>query len=129
MKHPFVEFLIERDLVPASVTKKLIEDKRYVREPIGIIAVSHGLLRPDQIDTILDHQDDSNKRFGEIAIELGFVTQQQVETLVKIQQSRIPTDIAEVLALAGVMSCEDAVRHMATFLLRDQEVGSTINNT
>jgi hypothetical protein len=128
MKHPFIEFLIERDLVPASVTKKLIEDKRYVREPIGMIAVSHGLLRPDQIDMILDHQDDSNKRFGEIAIELGFVTEQQVETLIKIQQSRVTIDIAEALALAGVMPYEDAVRHMATFLLRDQEVETMINN-
>lgn len=128
MQHPFIEFLLERNLISANVARRLIEEKRYVREPIGTIAVSHGLLRPDQIDVILDHQDDSNKRFGEIAAELGFLTQQQVETLIKIQQARVPTDIAEVLALAGVMSCEDAVRHVAAYFLRDQEVEAIVNN-
>lgn len=129
MQHPFIEFLMERDLVPVSVAKRLIEDKRYVREPIGMIAVSHGLLRPDQIDTILDHQDDSNKRFGEVATELGFLTEQQVETLIKIQQARVPTDIAEVLALAGVLSCEEATQHVATYFLRDHEAEAMINTT
>ncbi len=128
MQHPFIEFLIERDLVPPNVAKKLTEDKRYVREPIGMIAVSHGLLRPDQIDTILDHQDDTSKRFGEIAVELGFLKDSQVETLIKIQKARVPTDIAEVLALAGVMTCDDAVRHVATFFLKDQEVETMVQD-
>jgi hypothetical protein len=128
MQHPFIEFLIERDFVSAEVARTLYEDKRHVREPIGTIAVSHGLLQTGQIDTILDHQVDSDKRFGQIAVELGFLTQQQVETLVKIQQSRVPTDIAEVLALAGVMSCEDAFRHVATYTLEDQEVEAIIND-
>lgn len=122
MTNPFVEFLINRHLVPASVARQLTENKRYVREPIGMIAVSHGLLKPNQIDDILDRQRGSKARFGDIAVELGFLTREQVETLVKIQEFRTTADIAEALALAGVTSCEDVTQYLGAFLLHDREL-------
>ncbi len=125
MKHPFVEYLVERDLIPPNVARQLTEHKRFVREPIGMIAVSHGLLRTDDIDIILDRQREfPDRRFGEIAVELGCLTPQQVDTLVKIQEFRAPADIAEALALGGVLSVEDAGRYFGTYLVRDQEMAA-----
>ena len=51
MEHPFVEFLIEQDLVAADVAKRLTEKKRVIREPIGMIAASHGLT-PGQLSLL-----------------------------------------------------------------------------
>lgn len=128
MQHPFIEFLIERDLIPASVGKKLMEQRNFIREPIGMIAVGHGLLRPNEIDIILDHQRDrKDLRFGEIAVELGFLTEQQVEVLVKVQEFRTSADISEALTLGCILSCEDAARYLGAFLVRDREMAEMMS--
>ncbi len=127
MSHPFVEFLIERDLVPAEVGHQLAGQNRFIREPIGMIAVGHGLIRVEQIDVILDRQRTCKQRFGEIAVELGFVNSTQVDTLVKIQEFRAAANIAECLALAGVLSFEDAAQYLGAFLVRDREVEAMIS--
>ena len=122
MQHPFVEFLIARDLVPKNVGDLLSGTCRVVREPIGMVAVGHGVLSADQIDGILDRQRESQKLFGEIAVELGFLTPEQVETLVKIQEFRVGAQISEALALAGVLSCEESIQYLGAYLVRDREL-------
>ena len=42
-KHP-IDFLIERALVPNTIASLLSETCRIVREPIGMVAIGHGLL-------------------------------------------------------------------------------------
>jgi Mrp family chromosome partitioning ATPase len=41
---------------------------------IGEVLVSMGALRKDQVDAILEHQVNTNKLFGETAVEMGLVT-------------------------------------------------------
>src|SRR5512133_2110359 len=108
MQHPFVEYLATRDLVTEVEVRQLEGTIRLAREPIGMIAVSHGLLSASQIDKILDKQRHSKDRFGEIAVELGFLTPEQVQTLVKIQELRTACAITEALALGGMLRYEDA---------------------
>ena len=127
MSHPFVEFLIERDLVSQEVGGQLAGQSKSIREPIGMIAVSHGLIQSEQIDVILDRQRECKQRFGEIAVELGFLAHGQVDTLVKIQEFRAAGNIAECLALAGVLSFEDAAQYLGAFLVRDREVEAMIS--
>ena len=127
MSHPFVEFLIERDLVPAEVGGQLSGQNKFIREPIGMIAVGHGLIQSEQIDIILDRQRECRQRFGEIAVELGFLSREQVETIVKIQEFRAAANIAECLALGNVLSFEDAAQYLGAFLVRDREVEAMIS--
>jgi len=63
MKHPFVQYLINQSLIPGAVARRLTENSRGVREPIGMIAVDHGLLNAEQIDTVLDRQCDNTTFF------------------------------------------------------------------
>jgi hypothetical protein len=121
MPHPFVDFLIEREVIPANVAKRLSE-RQVIREPIGMIAASHGILNALQIDKILDRQRGGKDRFGEIAVNLGFLTHEQVQILIKIQEFRTSSEIAEALALSGVLSVEDAGRYLGAYLMRDREV-------
>lgn len=92
-----------------------------------MIAVEHGLLQTTQIDVILDRQRMCNSRFGDIAVELGALTRHQVETLLKTQEFRTSACIAESLALAGVLSHEQAVLELGSFLVRDREVEAMIS--
>ena len=128
MQHPFVEFLIEQDLVCPNVAKRLTEGKRFIREPIGMIAAGHGLLHPNQIDEILDLQRGCTDRFGEIAVRLGLLTPEEVITLLRIQEFRTAAHIAEALSLAGALSWEDAVKYLGTSLMRDREVIEMMSN-
>lgn len=128
MHNPFVRFLIERDLISPAVAKQLSEKHRFVREPIGMIAAGHGLLHPNQIDEILDQQRQTNKLFGELAVEMGFLDRKQVQTLLKIQELRSATEVAEGLALAGLFSIEDMAGYLGAFLLRDREVLEMLTN-
>jgi len=123
----FARYLLERDLIPKGVSQRLAE-RQFVREPIGMIAVGHGLLTPTQIDEILDRQRERRDRFGEIAIALGFLTLEQAETLAKIQEFRTSAEIAEALALSQIISIEEAAQYLGSFLLRDREVMAIVTN-
>ncbi len=119
----FVEFLSERDAISATIARRLA-GRHYVREPIGMIAVGHGLLNPAQVDLVLDRQRECRDRFGEIAVQLRLLTGEQVDVLVKIQEFRTSCEIAEVLALSHAMTIEDAARHVGAFLTRDREANA-----
>jgi len=126
MQHPFTTFLMDRDLIPAGAFKQL-SASRLTREPIGMIAVGHGLLSAAEIDQILDRQRQTSERFGEIAVEMGAVTADQVDTLVKIQEFRTAVAICEALALAGTLRCEEAFRYLGTYLAGDEEMLAMIS--
>lgn len=122
MEHPFVKFLTDRDLIPPSASRHLAGARSLVREPIGMIAVGHGLLDVAAIDQILDRQQKSSDRFGEIAVEMGYLKPEQVHTLVKIQEFRTAGAICEALVLAGVLEYADAFRYLGAWLAGDEEV-------
>ena len=128
MDQPFVTYLVERDLIPTGAARHLANSRCFVREPIGMIAVGHGLLTAPQIDEILDAQRGCSERFGEIAIRMGFLTPHQVEVLVKVQEFRTAVAITEALTLAGVLRYDDAVRHLGTFFTHDEELLSVITD-
>jgi hypothetical protein len=121
----FVQYLIERGLVPEPVGRRLAH-RHSVREPIGMIAVSHGLISPMEIDVILDRQRATQEKFGEAAVALGMLTAEQVDLLIKIQEFRSSSEIAEALALSGTLTIEDAARYLGAFLVRDRELASII---
>jgi len=55
-------------------------------QPIGEIAVQHGLLTTEQVVRVCDEQKNREMLFGELAKELGFLTGEQLECLIKAKQ-------------------------------------------
>ena len=55
-------------------------------QPIGEIAVQHGLLTTEQVVRVCEEQKDCKVFFGELAKKLGFLTAEQLEFLVQAQQ-------------------------------------------
>lgn len=133
MEHPFVTYLVERDLIPSDTIKHLSKSTCMVREPIGMIAVGHGLLIGSQIDHVLDEQRGctqrgDTERFGEIAIRMGYLTEEHVQTLVRIQEFRTAVAIMEALTLAKVFRYEDAIRYLGCYFTHDDEILDVITN-
>jgi len=126
MHRCFIDFLVERGLISEAAGQHIAGARHHVPEPIGMIAAGHGLLRPDQIDMILDRQQGNRGRFGEIAVELGCLKREQVDTLLAIQKFRTAAVVAEALALAGLLAWEDALRYLGMFLVHDEETASLL---
>ena len=85
-------------------------------ERLGMIAIDHGLIIGRQIDEILDHQRRSDLKFGEIAVELGFLTQDKVDILLQIQHYRMLTGITEAVHLSSLLSLADGIRMLSDFV-------------
>ena len=119
MKTAFAEFLVQRNQISSEVAERLSEWCRRTRVPIGLIAVGHGLISGAHIDDVLEHQRESCVRFGEAAIEMGLLTQHQVDALLDIQRFREAAEITEGLALSGQLSFSKASEALGAFLQQD----------
>ncbi len=116
MDNPFLDFLVCQGAVPAERAAGLGRHLRTAREPIGTIAFSYGMLAGGDIDEILDEQRNRHRPFGEIAIEKGLLTSEQVRKLLCLQELRAATETAEALALSDVCPMEDAIEYLGRFL-------------
>jgi hypothetical protein len=91
-------------------------------DPVGIIAVEHGMIIGRQIDDVLGRQRDWDRRFGEIAVEMGYLNEGQLEKLLEIQRFRDLARVAEAVILAGLAPSGEILRAYARFVL-DHEGG------
>ena len=67
-----------------------------------------------QLSKIVDHQRESAGLFGEIAIELGFLSKNDVDKLLILQKKR-RNFLGEILVLHGVMSTDDIEEELIQF--------------
>lgn len=114
MRESFVRYLAESGLVPEPEARRASSATLCFRELIGVIAVSHGLLTMQQVDTVLAHLTDG-RRFGEVAVELGFLTPDQVRMLLEVQELHELVEIGEELLLRGILTRPQLAGALAGF--------------
>ena len=117
MRKAFIEYLTSEGVIICPPADKLNTMLRRAPEPIGAIAFSYGMLTGGDIDRVLDEQRGSHEPFGEIAMKCGMLTREQVEALLRVQEMRAATEIAEALALSGHVPAEDICAHLGKFLM------------
>ncbi len=116
MKTDFLDFLfvqgrlteLQRDTIRRTVSAN--------QEPLGAIAFAHGLLSAEDVDLVLSQQRQAHRPFGQIAAQLGMLTQAQVTMLLQLQSTRAALALAEALALAGVLPLDTVMAEMAAYL-------------
>jgi hypothetical protein len=116
MEPDFLDFLVQRGHLAPQRRDAIRQATRSAREPIGAIAFSHGLLNGEDVDLILSEQRGQHRPFGQIASELGMLTQAQVQSLVRIQHARTALSLAEALCLAGVVPLDVSLAELSAFL-------------
>ena len=117
MKHcSFFDYLLNKGVITENARDHLVGFSPWAREPIGMIAVQHGLIRNNEIDRVLDAQRSSTLRFGDLAVEMNLLSRSQVDRLLSVQSFRIMTDLLEALVLAGLLEYQEALRHLAEFI-------------
>ncbi len=106
-KIAFGEYLLYEEKIHAYELELALDFQKQKHVSIGVLAVQEGLLADRQLCVVLDYQRLRGKGlFGELAVELGFLSQGDVDTLLEMQdESHIR--IGEVLILLGAITREE----------------------
>ncbi|MCG8590391.1 MAG: hypothetical protein MJE66_13970 [Proteobacteria bacterium] len=103
--------LIEQNRITATHALAALDRMRAHRPPIGRIALEEGWLGIGPCLHILDQQLDESRagtprRFGEIAVALGYLSVRQVQALLQRQAERMPS-FDRVLVQMGALDAQE----------------------
>jgi hypothetical protein len=108
-------YLNKKGTISAEQLVAALEAQLETLPKIGQLAIEEGIISPRGIFDVLRAQSESpNERFGEIAIEMGLMTRDELMWLLMIQTDRkCPLD--RVFVAQGVLSEQQAAAEMAEF--------------
>jgi len=75
----FGQFLLNNDLISAGELNIVFQSIKSTRLRLGMIAIDKGFLTPSQVVVINGLQKKHDKRFGEIAVEFGYLTEENLD--------------------------------------------------
>ncbi len=102
--------LVRSGLVTADDYVDALGRREEERLPLGQLAIEEGLLGVRQVlDVIRTQHHQPGQRFGEVAVEMGYLTAAEVAALLVVQQQR-QRPLIDYLVELGHISYEDAGR-------------------
>jgi diguanylate cyclase (GGDEF)-like protein len=105
--HRFSRWLVNEKLLDITSVSRALVDCPPQNSRIGELAVHGGYLTEEQVDTVLAQQESSGDRFGEVAIRLGLLSQSQVAQLLALQHEN-PQRLAASIIKVGLMLPDQA---------------------
>lgn len=126
MRNQFLDFVAQSGRANPALLERIRGDRPH-REPLGALAFRHGLIGGDEIDAILDEQRSAKRPFGKIAIERGFLTQQQVEDLLKLQSLNDVVEATESLIVTHTAPFDAAISALAAFVPQLIQAQATVS--
>lgn len=81
----FGYYLVDKNKISQSQFSNLMQQHHKIRAKLGLIAVTEKLLTTKQADEINEIQKRIDHRFGDIAIEKGYLLQEEVKYLLGLQ--------------------------------------------
>ncbi|MCM1569690.1 MAG: hypothetical protein NC081_09635 [Roseburia sp.] len=91
VEHILGNYLMETGRISKVQLRLVLDRMDSVRVKLGLIAVSEGFMTFAQAEEVNRLQALQDKRFGDIAIEKGYLTEEQVGKLLKAQQNTFLT--------------------------------------
>lgn len=95
-------YLTEKGIISSEQLQDVLNEQQKVRVKLGLIAVAEGLMTQAEADKVNRLQATMDKRFGDIAVELGYLNGEQVESLLK-KQGNAYMAFAQALNDLGIM--------------------------
>lgn len=81
----FGNYLVEKNKISQAQLNIVMEDQHNSSAKLGLIAVAEKLLTTKQADDVNELQKQMDKRFGDIAIEKGYLLAEEVNHLLNMQ--------------------------------------------
>ena len=113
----FGEYLVEQNIIREKDLARALEIQKTDRVPLGQLAMQKGLIDNKQLFRILSRQrkpEERNKNFGKLAVEMEYLSQEQVETLLE-QQTHTNRLLGEILVSQGLVSQMDLIKALKKF--------------
>ena len=83
----FGNFLLNNNLLSPSQLSNALEQKNKTHLKLGTLAINAGFMTAAQVETVNRAQATIDKRFGDLAVDLGYLTLQKVDTLLSSQKT------------------------------------------
>lgn len=101
----FGEFLITRGLATEEQILRALDSQKKSRPYLGTMAIMEKYLTMKDVYTILNRQvHEPEKKFGQIAIELGLLDEKKLDRILNLQKERTPPHVGELLVEQGVLT-------------------------
>jgi hypothetical protein len=108
-------YLKKKGIITAEQLVDALELQHSELVRIGQLAIEEGILSARDVFKVLRCQSDlPNERFGEIAVELGLMTEDQLQHLLMVQSNRKPP-LLDVLVDQGLLTPSDANSELANY--------------
>lgn len=85
-------------------------------DTFGAIALKMNLINMSTIDIIMEAQTKEGLRFGELAVRLGMISEEQAQGIVALQRFHRSLETGERLVVNGQLKLPDLLRVLADFL-------------
>ena len=119
----FGEYLVEQKIILPVDLERALELQKTDRVPLGQLALQNGLIDNKQLFRILSRQrkpEKMNKTFGKLAVEMEYLTQEQVETLLE-RQTHTNRLLGEILVSLGSVSQKELIKALKKFRSENKE--------
>jgi hypothetical protein len=111
----FGTFLVQQGVATPENIIQALDFQQAKQKPVGKIALEYRLLEMNHMFNILNRQVDTQLKFCDIALALGYLTREQVDFILSIQMSRRPK-IGEILLEMGVLNRKQLEDALAAYM-------------
>jgi hypothetical protein len=120
----FGEYLVEQNIIGEKDLARALEIQKTDRVPLGQLALQKGLIDNKQLFRILSRQrkpEEKNKSFGKLAVEMEYLNQEQIETLLE-RQTHTNRLLGEILVTQGLVSQMALIKALKKFRSQSKEI-------
>jgi len=113
----FGDYLVRQSIIRENDLTRTLEMQKIDRIPLGQLALQKGLIDNKALFRILSRQrkvEDRNQTFGQLAIQLGYLSQEQVNDLLKMQ-TQTNRLLGELLVSQGFVSQVEMIKALKKF--------------
>lgn len=111
----FAHYLLENQRINES-NYDLLKQKQSARVKLGLIAVAEKLLTKEQAERLNSLQKQTDRRFGDLAVEQGYLSVGQVDKLLEMQGNPY-LGLVQVLTENDILSLDQIEGHLNAYQL------------
>ncbi len=109
----FASHLFEKQIITGDQFGQAVRLQLARRPRIGAMVISQGLLTIKQVMAVLSAQADKLERpFGELAVDLGYLSREQLARLL-FEQDRQAPPLGDILMEQGALTVDDFRRELS----------------
>lgn len=83
----FGNYLLEQELLSPKELKHVLNKKNIVYMKLGMLAMQKKYMTFEQVEYVHSHQENMDIKFGELAVICGFLSEEQLRELLKLQKN------------------------------------------